>query len=136
MRSRILLFVATAAVFSNVASAEDIAEARFVEAVRIYSTYKMTESMSVMCRKWHPPASAAVDAAVRKLNEKHAAKIEAAKRVLGEEERKMADENSMDSRKQLDERFHNASAELRRDWCEKFPERIESADRMLTERKL
>jgi hypothetical protein len=48
----------------------------------------------------------------------------------------MADENSMDSRKQLDERFHNASAELRRDWCEKFPERIESADRMLTERKL
>ena len=135
MRSPILLLVASAALFSNLASADEILEARLV-----YTTYKMTESMSVICRKWHPPASVAVDAAVRKLYEKHAAKIDAANRLLGgkswEEDRKAADESWIDARNQLDERFQNASPELRRDWCEKFPERIASADRMLTQRKL
>lgn len=135
MRSPVLLFVAAAALFSNVASADEILEARLV-----YTTYKATESMSVMCRKWHPPASAAVDAAIRKLYEKHAAKIDAANRLLGEksweEDRKAADESLIEAQNQLAERFQSAPPELRHDWCEKFPERIASADRVLTERKL
>ena len=139
MRSRILLFAATA-LFSNVAAGGESPEPRLMDAVLVYTVHKMTESVSVMCRKWHPPASAAVDAAVRALYEKHAAKIEDANRLLREKsweaQLKSAEQSAMRERNYLDEQFQNAPPEQRRDWCERFPERIVALDGMLTESKL
>jgi len=136
VRRLTFVLAATAILFVHPASGDEQSELKLWRAVHIYSTYKMSEAMSGACKKWQPQASAVVDAAVRALHDKHAAKIEGAQRALSEKSSeaslKTADADLLEMRNKLDERFQSVPAEQRRDWCEKFPERIQSADQVLT----
>lgn len=137
MRNFSILVIATAALLISRAFGMEVLEPRLMEAVRIYTLYRTTELFSATCKKWERHTSSAVESAVAKLLEKHSAKIANANSVLNEqfwqEQRRQLDESMAADGARLDQRFREAPEELRRDWCEKFPERIERADRALSE---
>lgn len=138
MRSFLFLIASTTVglLINPTFGAEKVLEPRLMEAVRVYTLYKTTEGFSATCKKWERHTSPVVDVAVAQLLQKHSVKIAEANSVLSEqfwrEHRKYLDESVAADMAALDQKFREATEELRRDWCERFPQRIEVADRELS----